>query len=335
MMGNDLSRAPHHRAGDRLLAAYLAATGLLAAATLTGRGAALAAAHAVAAAVLLRAAASGSGDAPGTDVRERGGGGGPSWPGARLRRRAGRFFRVFLPVAVTPLLYSELELLNQLVSPGYLDPAVQGWEAAVFGQQISLTAARRFGSLWLSEALHFGYVSYYLVVPGAAVAVYRNRGEAGLARMSVTVGLAFFVCYLCFAVFPVAGPRYEFARIAGPQSDGLFFSAVHTVLEAGSSKGTAFPSSHVAAAAAALLACWRDARRWFWAFLVPVALLTAGTVYGRFHYGVDAAAGLAVALAAYASAPALARRLAGGGGPASPAGGGGAAPGRDEAAGGA
>ena len=310
-MGNDLPRSRHHRAGARLLAAYLAATGLLAAATLSGRGLALALAHAVTAAVLLAAAKAGPGGTTGPGAAKEGAGTGGTWPGAGLRREVGRFFRLFLPVAVTPVLYSELEYLNQLVSPGYLDGAVQGWEAAVFGQQPSLTAARRFGSLWLSEALHFGYVSYYLVVPGAAVAVYRNRGEAGLARLSVTVALAFFVCYLCFAVFPVAGPRYEFARIAGPQADGFFFSLVHTVLEAGSSKGTAFPSSHVAASAAALLACWRGARRWFWIFLPAVALLTAGTVYGRFHYGVDAAAGLVVAFAAFASAPGLARRLGG------------------------
>ena len=273
-------------AGDRLLLAYLTVTGLLAGATLTGTGAALAAAHAVGAAAVW-------------------------WLGRRSLPGppALRFLRIFLPVAVTPVLYTELETLNQLVVPGYLDGMVQGWEAWLFGGQPSLSAARRWPHLWLSELLHLGYVSYYFVVPVAALAVWARAGDRGLERAAVTVGLGFFLCYLVFAVFPVAGPRYEFTRIAGPPAEGGVFALVHRVLEAGSSKGTAFPSSHVAAAASALLACWRDARSWFWVLAIPVALLTLGTVYGRFHYAVDALAGLAVAWVAYAAAPAFVRRF--------------------------
>lgn len=267
-------------ASDPLLVAYLAATGLLAAGTLTGTGWALAAAHAAAAGAVVWLARR-------------------PLPGGHVLR----FLRIFLPVAVTPILYTELETLNQLVAPGYLDGAVQGWEAALFGVQPSVAWARAWPWLPLSEVLHLGYVSYYLVVPAAAVAVYRAAGDRGLERAAVTVGLAFFVCYACFAVFPVAGPRYEFARITGPAADGGVFAVVHGVLEAGSSKGTAFPSSHVAAAVAALLACVRDARRAFRWLLVPVVLLTLGTVYGRFHYAVDALAGLAVAGAALSATP--------------------------------
>ncbi len=278
-------------AGDGLLVAYLAATGLIAAATLTGTGAALAGVHAAAAAAVWA-------------LSRR------SLPGNAVLR----FLRLFLPVVVTPLLYTELETLSQLVVPGYLDGVVQGWEVALFGEQLSLTAARRWSWPWLSELLHLGYFSYYFVVPAAALAVWRRAGDRGLERAAVTVGLAFFLCYLVFAVFPVAGPRYEYARIQGPAAGGPVFELVHRVLEAGSSKGTAFPSSHVAAATAALLAARRDAGRWFWILLVPVILLTLGTVYGRFHYAVDAAAGLGVAALAHAATPAAVRRLGRGGG---------------------
>lgn len=275
-------------ASDDLLAAYLAATGLLAAGTLTPTGWLLAAAH-----------AAGIGAVIWLSRRPLPGG------------TVGRFFRIFLPVAVTPLLYTELATLNQLVVSGYLDATVRAWEAALFGLQPSVAWARAWPWLPVSELLHLGYVSYYLVVPAAAVAVYRAAGDRGLERAAVTVGLAFFLCYLCFAVFPVAGPRYEFARIDGPPARGPVFAVVHGVLEAGSSKGTAFPSSHVAAATAALLACLRDARRAFRWLLVPVVLLTLGTVYGRFHYAIDALAGLAVAWTAWAATPWLIVRLRG------------------------
>lgn len=272
-------------ASDYVLGGYLLLTGALAAATLTGTGLALAGAHALGVAGLV-------------------------WLSRRPIPRPAplRFLRIALPVLLTPVLYTELETLNQLVNPGYLDETVQAWEAALFGVQLSVEAARELPGLWLSELLHLGYFSYYFVVPIAAVAAFRVGGAEGLERFTVSVALGFFLCYLVFAVFPVAGPRYLFPRIEGPPSEGLLFELVHTVLEAGSSKGTAFPSSHIAASGAALLAVGRESRRWFWFLLVPVVLLVLGTVYGRFHYGVDALAGLVVAFLAAGLTPALIRR---------------------------
>ncbi|MCL7984542.1 MAG: phosphatase PAP2 family protein [marine benthic group bacterium] len=219
------------------------------------------------------------------------------------------FLRIAYPVAVTPLFYMELATLNQLLFPGYFDPAVQIWEEALFGAQLSVTASDWIPNRWFSEALHFGYVSYYLVVPTALIAAWRAAGKEGLERAAFTTALAFFLCYLCFAVFPVAGPRYDFPKITGPPSDGVIFGIVHSILESGSSKGTAFPSSHVAATCSAWFACGSVNRRAFW-ILAPFAVsLTLGTVYGRFHYGIDMAAGLVWALAAFFATPPLLRRL--------------------------
>lgn len=284
-----MERSPAGRPGpllpDLLLAAYLAATGGAALASGTGTGAGLSGLHLAGVGLIL-------------------------W-GSRRPLPRGRvllFFRIFYPVALTPLLYAELATLNRLLFPDYFDAAVQRWEAAVFGLQPSLSAARELPALWLSEALHLGYFSYYLVVPGAAVAAFWRSGARGLTRLTGAVALAFFVCYLCFAVFPVAGPRYEFAPVSGEPARGAVFGLVHGVLEAASSKGTAFPSSHIAASVAALLATWREARGWFWITLLPVLLLVAGTVYGRFHYALDALAGIAVGAAAWAAIPWLRER---------------------------
>jgi membrane-associated phospholipid phosphatase len=89
------------------------------------------------------------------------------------------------------------------------------------------------------------------------------------------------------------------------------FALVHTILESGSSKGTAFPSSHVAATLSAWFATGRESKRVFW-IMAPFAVsLTLGTVFGRFHYGIDATVGLVVAIAAYLATPWLMRRLEG------------------------
>jgi membrane-associated phospholipid phosphatase len=219
------------------------------------------------------------------------------------------FLRIAYPVAITPLFYMELATLNQLLFPGYFDAAVQIWEEAMFGVQLSVAASDWIPNRWFSELLHFGYVSYYLVVPAALIAAWRAAGKEGLERAAFTTALGFFLCYLCFAVFPVAGPRYDFPKITGPPSEGVIFDIVHSILESGSSKGTAFPSSHVAATCSAWLSAGAVNRRAFW-ILAPFAVsLTLGTVYGRFHYGIDMAAGLVWALAAFLAAPPLIRRL--------------------------
>jgi membrane-associated phospholipid phosphatase len=109
--------------------------------------------------------------------------------------------------------------------------------------------------------------------------------------------IAFYVCYAVFLFFPVAGPRYLFPMAENAATAIAPAIFTHRLLEQGSAWGTAFPSSHVAVSLVAACEAWR-----FWrplgAVLAPAAVLLAfGTVYGQFHYAVDALAGAAVAVA--------------------------------------
>ena len=61
--------------------------------------------------------------------------------------------------------------------------------------------------------------------------------------------------------------------------------------------GAAFPSSHVAVAVAATAVALLEWRVLGLALVVPTTLLTLGSVYGQFHYAVDALAGIGVGLA--------------------------------------
>jgi membrane-associated phospholipid phosphatase len=70
-----------------------------------------------------------------------------------------------------------------------------------------------------------------------------------------------------------------------------------------------FPSAHVSGAFAGAFAMMRVIREPKWigrAYLVLAILIATSTVYGRYHYAVDAVAGLAVAIVAEVCA----RRLA-------------------------
>lgn len=258
---------------DRLVLAYLLVTGVVAALLGGGTGIVIAGAHALAGLAIWRLAA---------------------W---QPRTGLAGFMRAAYAVLFSPALYIELGTLNRFITDRFFDQTVQGWDAAVFGGQPSMDLSAALPWLPLSETLHLGYFLYYAIVPAALVGVYRTRGFHALSRTAFAVAAAFFVSYLIFMTFPVAGPRYEFPRIGGDISEGRLYGLVHAILEDGSSKGTAFPSSHIAASLAAVLAAGREDARWFWLLIVPETALALGTVYGRFHYAVDALAGVALALA--------------------------------------
>lgn len=221
------------------------------------------------------------------------------------------FLRVGYPSLMMPAMYAELATLNQFISSGYHDQRVIGWDEAIFGGQPSMFLSEMLPWVPFSEATHFGYFLYYIIMPAAVWGAYLAAGREGMHRTVFTLMATFFTCYFTFILFPVAGPRYEFERIGGAIADGSFYNLVHTVLESGSSKGTAFPSSHVAAAVAIVLAVWREDQRWFWILLVPTAFLCFATVYGRFHYGIDALAGFVYGIGVWALVPWVFTRLRG------------------------
>jgi membrane-associated phospholipid phosphatase len=105
--------------------------------------------------------------------------------------------------------------------------------------------------------------------------------------------LAFVACYAVFLPFPVQGPWYTWPHPPAVP-DGPVRDLVQRLLTAGSSRGTAFPSSHVAVSVAQTLALARVAPRLAPPAAVATVLLAAGAMYGGFHYGVDVAAGAAL-----------------------------------------
>ena len=227
----------------------------------------------------------------------------------RLPRRLS-FLRDWYLLLLTPVFYSEVGSLNRAFTSGYFDARVLRWEFRMFGSQPSIVLRERLPQRWLSEYLHFAYLSYYLIPLIPAVALYA-RGRLREFRLFVgTVGVAFFGCMLIFIAFPVRGPFYVFTP-PDPHALGRFMPPlVHWVLHRGSSVGTAFPSSHVAVSATALLAAYRYQRACFWILLALVPALAVGAVYGGFHYAIDVVSGAALAVLIAAAAPPLLARAA-------------------------
>ncbi len=224
------------------------------------------------------------------------------------RDRFGRFIYAVYPLLLLIPLYWQIGAFGLdygMDRAAAHDAVIQGWEAAIFGGQVSFNWIRRYPSTFWSAVLHAAYFAYYpIILLGPILLAVRGRmRQARTVLLSMMT--AFVVCYVVFIVYPVGGPYYAFPPPEGPVREVWSARLVYWILSGGSSFGAAFPSSHVAATVATTTALWwqwRTLAKWF---LVPTILLTVGTVYCQMHYGVDAGSGLIVGLSSAVMARAL------------------------------
>jgi membrane-associated phospholipid phosphatase len=211
-----------------------------------------------------------------------------------VRRRGPSVLADWLPLLLTAFFYVELPaLIAGLNPPRYHDAVVQGWDMAIFGFQPSHEWAGRAPWVVLSEAVHLGYLSYYFMIFGPPLLLYVAGRKREFAGAQLAIIATFVVCYICFILFPVEGPRYGWPAPPGIP-DGPLRSIAVMLLEGGSSRGTAFPSSHAAVAVASAIGGLRYQFRIGVLTSVLSVLLVLGAVYGGYHYAIDMIVGVMV-----------------------------------------
>ena len=227
-------------------------------------------------------------------------------PRARCAKSRG-FIAEWYAAIVLIGLYAVVGLLNE-PTPGpapSFDATVQRWDLWLFGLQPAFAWPRALANYWVAEFLAFCYLTFY-AVGFATPAVLWATGRKAEARQAIfALLLTMFACYSIFLLFPVAGPPYFWPWAEGPEWAGPLVTSVRNVITGGDSWGTAFPSSHVAGSVVALVFAFRGWRPLGWILLVPVAGIVVAVVYLQIHYGIDAIAGLAMALVASLVAPKL------------------------------
>lgn len=244
-------------------------------------------------------------------VREMAAGGVPRWgwlalahglmvglvclaPRARARGGAARFWGEWYPMFLLAGLYGEVGVLT--INAGFHNDAlIERLEVFVFGSEVSYRWIREMPVVWFSWLVHACYLSYYAMLFASPAGLW-IVGKREAARQTIfAIVVTFFLCYVVFLFFPVAGPRYAFPLAHNAATDVAPARWAQWLLDRGDSWGAAFPSSHVAASVVATGMAWRHWRR-LGAVLAPfTAGLILAVVYGQFHYAVDALSGLVVA----------------------------------------
>lgn len=221
---------------------------------------------------------------------------------ARPIRPVLRFAAVTLALAY---LFGAVAPLQLVLRGRWLDQNVLDLEQAVLGVQPTLWL-ERWVRPWLTEWLMFAYMIYLAFYPALAVLLWNRHGEAALEHYLLALGLANVACDLGFVLYPVAGPLPFMGGVYTVPLKGWGWTWLAELLRHRAHYvGGTIPSPHCAAATVMWGVLWRWHRPAFWTLAPIIVSLYLSTVYGRFHYLTDAAAGIAVALGVLAIAPPL------------------------------
>lgn len=208
------------------------------------------------------------------------------------------FWAEWYPAFIMTGLYSSVGLLNGGEEWGgvvVFDRLVQRWDVAVFGHDIAKDTIRNYPSAWISWILNLSYLAYYVLII-CSPAVLWAKGKRGAARQALfAICLIFFICYIVFLFFPVAGPQYFWSIPSNAYTRTGAARLVYWIMERGDAWGSAFPSSHVAAAVVATVFAFRGWKPLGWVLLLPTLGICLAVVFTQVHYGVDALAGLLLA----------------------------------------
>ena len=209
--------------------------------------------------------------------------------------------RDWLPLAMVLLAYREMGWFALRHSPA-LELRWVVWDRLIL-RGGGKAAIESLGPL-LPGVLEISYSLVYALAPFALTILYFCRGRGRADRLLFVFCFAVLLCYAQFPFWPSEPPRAVFFGQDFPAYDTAFRRFNWWMLGAYGIHTSVFPSAHVAGAFASAfgMRLALPSRPWAGRLLFSVAVLIAiATVYGRYHYAADAAAGLAVALLAFSA----------------------------------
>lgn len=225
-----------------------------------------------------------------------------------------RLIRGWYVVALIPATYKELSYLIPLIHPRDFDVELAMIDYRIFGAHPTVWLER---VTWppLTEVFQISYVTYYFwpIILGALL--WRRRWFDKYHFWVFVIVFGFYLSYLGYIIIPAIGPRFlpmiKDAQ-SGPLTGIWFYQTIRETLDkAEGITRDCFPSGHTEMTLLTLYYARKFHRRLFWWMFVPATALIISTVYLRYHYVIDVAAGALLALAVIIVAKPLYRALGG------------------------
>jgi membrane-associated phospholipid phosphatase len=207
--------------------------------------------------------------------------------------------------------YKELSYLIPRVHPTDLDWQLEAIDIQLFGVNPTLWL-ERVTYAPLSEIFQIAYTSYYILPVVLGILIWIRKPEAFQFYVYLIV-LAFYLSYLGYISVPAIGPRFILAGQFSKPLGGLLLAEPirRTLDQAEGITRDCFPSGHTELTMVVLYSAWRFHRTSFWWMLPIGSALIIATVYLRYHYVIDVAAGALLAALIVAAAQPLYTKLGG------------------------
>ncbi len=220
------------------------------------------------------------------------------------------FARDWLPLPLTLLSYREMNWFTKPHVGHPLEHAWIVWDRWLLDEH-GLRALLESGGLVVPSFLELCYLLVYAVGPFVVTILYVYHRRDLVDRVLFTYLAGTLLAYGLFPYFPSDPPRVVFAGMDMPQVTTALRRLNLAIVGGVGIHSSVFPSAHVSSAfsgAWGLLVFLRERRRVGWAMLIYAVSVSVATVYGRYHFAVDALAGFAVSIPALLVAVVIARR---------------------------
>jgi membrane-associated phospholipid phosphatase len=212
--------------------------------------------------------------------------------------------RDLAPLGATLAAYREMDWFASAPHDHHLERGWVAWDRLILDDWHLRAAIESTGAI-LPGLLELSYLLVYAVGPIVVVmAVMMRRrdrtDQLWMAYLAGTLG-----AYALFPYFPSDPPRTAFPGVDLPHVITALRRLNLFIVGGYGIHSSVFPSAHVSSAFSAAWGLLKTIpeKRWIgWSMAAYAVVVSVATVYGRYHYGVDVLAGLAVSLVAIPAA---------------------------------
>jgi membrane-associated phospholipid phosphatase len=213
-------------------------------------------------------------------------------------------FRDFLPLGLTLVSFEEMNLFAPQHFDGRLEQGWIRWDHVLLHDWHFRAAMESFG--WLIPVyLEFCYLLVYGLGTYCIIVLYVKGRRADIDRFFLICLTGTLVAYALFPYFPSQPPRIVFPGLDDPAVTSWLRRFNLWILRKATIHAGVFPSAHVSSAFAAAWAMFvllPKQKRFGWGVLIYAISVSVATIYGRYHYAADVAAGFGVSLIAAVAA---------------------------------
>ncbi len=218
------------------------------------------------------------------------------WPQGDTLKPLHAFLRSWYPLAFVAVTFFSLGEMVHHVFPYDVDSEMIALDYAVFGTHPTVFLSR-FLNPYLVDLLEICYGSFFFLPIIVAATLYCKGRMNEFETFAAVVCLGFYLSFVGNLLFPASGPSQTLEALHTTSLEGKWVGGFirHLLFTLEPYRWDCFPSGHVEVTLITLVLCYRFERRLFWGMLPVGTGLILSTVFLRYHYVADVAAGATLA----------------------------------------